>query len=536
MPTINSYQSIFDQIQTPAVNIIPDLNNVNQQINQLQASAGQNAFGSLTGAHTKFHPMIIGFIVPDVPIIYRAIVQLQTEIAQVKGGKGGSQVNGVQVPGNKPGKQPQQKTSFDQSDMRSLIAQNYQSITGRPITETQMALFVAQMTVECGQNASAQTWTCNNFNLGNVHAGGQSGTPVVLTGGAQPRGPSVPGKPPNGGSYYAGFDWNPVSGQPANGPNGVRSWYPTYYKSYDSLENAVTGHMADLAKNWPSTFTAGTPEEYNNALLNGVKGPYYTMPVGDYLGGIQKGYAATFNHPPIIPLDAVDVSSAPNASNNQIPPVMNLGDVTGSGTNTDDTRLGRDISPSDARQEIAQKQINSLIQQIGAFRNTPPLLMLINPRSVNRSYERTVDSGTKGRQGPIVNMWTERPGVFSSRGVTAAHYALNGSGQGGLTQSNRIYSLSYLNLLSLVRLYRNNAVIFSGNDAADSGSLGVPIGTMSLYIYYDEKMYIGSFDSFSVEDTVDNPYNFPYTFDFTVRYEIDTKQVNELNIRATVAR
>jgi len=113
--------------------------------------------------------------------------------------------------------------------------------------------------------------------------------------------------------------------------------------------------------------------------------------------------------------------------------------------------------------------------------------------------------------------------TISCSGVTAGQYVFNIFGQGGLSQLNRVQSISYQNLLSLVMTYKNNGVIYERNVP---GSVGTPVLAVSLFIYYDDKVYIGSFDSFTVEDDANQPYNLSYSFRFTVRYEIDVNSLS----------
>jgi len=120
----------------------------------------------------------------------------------------------------------------------------------------------------------------------------------------------------------------------------------------------------------------------------------------------------------------------------------------------------------------------------------------------------------KGRYGNIVHLWLEKPVTISASGVTAGQYIVDAEGNGGLTNVNRIHSVSYQNLLSLFFLYKNNGVIF-GSSKADRG---IPILSCSLYIYYDQRLYVGSFDDFGIQDSGDKPHNMAYNFKFTVRY------------------
>jgi len=183
-------------------------------------------------------------------------------------------------------------------------------------------------------------------------------------------------------------------------------------------------------------------------------------------------------------------------------------------------RLKKNVRAADGkRQVIAKAQVDALRAQIEAISWIPPLLMLVNPREFSRNYEQAIDNSPKGRFGHIVHSWLERPMKITASGVTAAQYVIDGGGGGGLTAERRVHSLSYHNLMSLLMTYKNNGVIFAGVEA--KAERGIPVATFSLYIYYDNHIYIGSFDDFAIDDRADQPYNMGYSFKFNVRYDMD---------------
>jgi hypothetical protein len=186
--------------------------------------------------------------------------------------------------------------------------------------------------------------------------------------------------------------------------------------------------------------------------------------------------------------------------------------------------LGRNIQVSTGpRLQIAQAQTDELRDQIRRAKAVPALAMLVNPSSFDRSYESVADP-VKVRRGYAVHIWNERPMTVSCSGTTAAQYAFRSDGVGGLTHFNRLHSASYKNLLSLVSLYKNNGHIFRGAPNQDPSNRGTMTLAMSVYIYYDEKMYVGSFDDFSVSDNAEKPHTLSYDFKFTCRYEVDLPQ------------
>ena len=85
----------------------------------------------------------------------------------------------------------------------------------------------------------------------------------------------------------------------------------------------------------------------------------------------------------------------------------------------------------------------------------------------------------------------------------------------------RNFSLSYENLLSLYLIYRNNGALWipDYSDARDAQTVKpnhmATVG--SVYLYYDNVLYIGSFDSFQLSEDDTAPFTLSYSFDFTVR-------------------
>lgn len=196
-------------------------------------------------------------------------------------------------------------------------------------------------------------------------------------------------------------------------------------------------------------------------------------------------------------------------------------------------RTGRNIRVSDARLAVVMKQVRELQLQIDAARAVPGLLMLVNPSEFQRSYEPSVDA-PKTRSGHVVHSWLEKPASISCKGVTAAQFAIDASGTGGLSQSHRIHSVSYRNLLSLISLYRNNGQLFTGQSAEQSQS-GVPTIQMSVFVYYDGHVYLGSFDDLQVTDSADKPFNMSYSWKFSVRYDFDVSSVTDDLIERALA-
>jgi hypothetical protein len=79
----------------------------------------------------------------------------------------------------------------------------------------------------------------------------------------------------------------------------------------------------------------------------------------------------------------------------------------------------------------------------------------------------------------------------------------------------RNFSKGYQNFLSLYLLYRNNAGLYLPDLGVEKRLNLSVVGT--VYIYYDNILYLGSFDSFNVTEDDTKPFTLDYTFEFTVR-------------------
>lgn len=192
-------------------------------------------------------------------------------------------------------------------------------------------------------------------------------------------------------------------------------------------------------------------------------------------------------------------------------------------------RSNRDLNQSDlgkalsAQQRAMQRALQITLDQMAA---TPPLRMLINPASFKVAEEKVISEGNWGRNGMVVEHWGEAQPKISASGKVAGFFAMDAAGttlgspgnSPGLTRMARNFSAGYQNFLSLYLLYRNNGAAWL-NDFADPAVSKPNNLTVvgSIYIYYDNTLYIGSFDSFNVSEAEDKPFSLEYDFEFTVR-------------------
>jgi hypothetical protein len=189
-------------------------------------------------------------------------------------------------------------------------------------------------------------------------------------------------------------------------------------------------------------------------------------------------------------------------------------------TDLNQTDLGKRFLQA---QERETKRTAVLLDKM---QRTPPLRLLVNPISFKVSSEKIVTDGSWTRNGPIVEHWGEQLDKIEANGKVAAFLAIdanspdiNFEGGPGLTRVARQYSASYQNFLALYLLYRSNGHLFTaGLDNADTQGFFSRLSLIgSIYIYYDNTLYIGSFDSFNITENDTAPYSLEYNFAFTAR-------------------
>lgn len=206
-----------------------------------------------------------------------------------------------------------------------------------------------------------------------------------------------------------------------------------------------------------------------------------------------------------------------------------------------DKAADKNLNESELGQKLQGAQrayIKALQISLEQMARTPPLKLLVNPVSFHPTEEKVIADGTFGRNGPIVEHWGEAQMKISASGRLAGFYSLEtganpagSAGNGpGLTRTARNFSESYQNFLSMYLLYRNNAGIwlentFAGEKYPKANNLAM-VG--SIYIYYDNVLYLGSFDSFNVNESDDKPFSLEYDFAFTVRAKFELDQIPDI--------
>ncbi len=503
-------------------------------------------YGSVTGAKTPLKPFIVGFIPPDVQVNFVAFAQDRNLMGTVggKATKTQSTVPGQSAAGGKnvfglpssPTELPKTETVISQKALGNSIYNNLKQ-RGFPEQDAKRLtpLLVGQANSELAKNSQGDFVT-NCFNIGNVHSRG----------------------PGQGGYYYRSQDTYGNSEEIVkSGRAKAGDKYDTYFIGAPTLDEGVD-RWVGATLGWKEVRNAQNGMDMARALRpdlfpesrGGNNGPYFTAGKSEddpaflnYARGVQAGadlYRARNPDFSVADPNGVlsgggnEVPATAVAADGAVPPnrasIMTGGDITT--LEEDDPiagRTGRNIRPTrDARAAMVSKQVQDLLDQIAVVASTPSLYLLVSPQSFVRGYEHTVDA-PKARRRHVVHTWLEKPMNIQCKGVSAAQYIFDSQGAGGLTHQKRVHSLSYRNLMSLVRIYKNNGWLFS-RDSAGPGNEGIRQIAMSVFIYFDGHVYIGSFDDFSVTDTAEKPYNLEYSFKFTVRYDIEASSITDADI------
>ena len=177
--------------------------------------------------------------------------------------------------------------------------------------------------------------------------------------------------------------------------------------------------------------------------------------------------------------------------------------------------------------------VNKLAQKPMFFEldiNEPPpiLTLLINPSDFIQSFsKRVVQSRTRAtsrdRGAYIYQFNFDELDTMTCSGTSAMFY-----GKKGLTNAVRSDTLGYKNLKSLVEVYRNNGRnyvnrIYKQAPTLETGGDGLIDSVGRVIIAYDDVVYRGSFDSFTVSDSNTTPYNLKFSFQFTVSERVDVR-------------
>jgi hypothetical protein len=349
---------------------------------------------------------------------------------------------------------------------------------------------------------------------------------------------------------YAQFEYSPAERQ--------LFWMEKFFKG--RAKGKTSGQLKRVAFGgfnnpdhslWHGTAKAQAPDfkEYKNAELqrNAYQKNKGVDKVPDREGGpVPKGYitiadleAAVAQHKldPYV-LDGIQKARARMGMGPQ-PPMPIVEDAytanawvgkgakdANSASKTTAQLANKDLNTSELGKQLRSKQeaqIAATQEALDAMANTPPLRMMVNPQSFRVSSEKLISEGNWGRNGPIIEVWGDQQDKIEGSGKIAAFYSVDASSeapswQAPLSRTARQFSASYQNFLSLFMLYKNNGGVWLPDYFSEGKSHAKNLSVVgSVYLYFDNILYIGSFDSLSVNETDTAPFTLEYSFSFTVR-------------------
>jgi len=155
--------------------------------------------------------------------------------------------------------------------------------------------------------------------------------------------------------------------------------------------------------------------------------------------------------------------------------------------------------------------------------NPPPqLIILINPESLDIKFtpkvvENRVRWTNQKDSSYIFQVHHDELDILSASGQSAMFYT-----DKGLTSTERKKTLGWENIQQLLAIYRNNGMIFNRKPGQRGTNVLESVGR--VLITYDEILYVGFFESFSLNEAAEKPFNLNFSFDFKVTKHFDSKQ------------
>jgi len=137
--------------------------------------------------------------------------------------------------------------------------------------------------------------------------------------------------------------------------------------------------------------------------------------------------------------------------------------------------------------------------------------MLINPESMNHGKTNTANFSYT-RRGYVTQLWGPGQDTLTATGKTAMFL----SPEEGLATIYAKKSFGFLNFMALFNAYRNNGyrLIDPSNPLIDE--IRVISVIQGVEIYYDGQIYLGHFNTFTMDETADNPFILSYNFEFVI--------------------
>lgn len=161
-----------------------------------------------------------------------------------------------------------------------------------------------------------------------------------------------------------------------------------------------------------------------------------------------------------------------------------------------------------------------IAMQLKAILSTPPLILLINPASLQMAYSKMQQYTDRTRFGYVFQAWGEEQPKLSISARCGAFY----SGGRGVQFASRRDSASWQNLMTAFHFYKNNGYV---HDTVGKSNAHHFVGVLS--IHYDQWVYYGNMESFSytLEDA-NQLGGVTFEMEFTVSAMVDTSKAGSV--------
>ena len=151
--------------------------------------------------------------------------------------------------------------------------------------------------------------------------------------------------------------------------------------------------------------------------------------------------------------------------------------------------------------------------------------LLINPTDIQVG-QSFLSSNSYTRQAWVSSLWGTQQVTIACSGKAAAFFVgTNVKYQdkvfpSGLSTANRRESLGFINLLSLISLYKNNGSYFlegNKNYSLFGGTTSRVVNVMdSILLSYDGSEFVGSFNAFTLDEDPTKPFSLSFNFEYVV--------------------
>lgn len=146
------------------------------------------------------------------------------------------------------------------------------------------------------------------------------------------------------------------------------------------------------------------------------------------------------------------------------------------------------------------------------------LVLFVNPKDLVIGQQQ-IASTTYTRRGWVTGVWGNQQATLSASGTSSGFYFIYNK-KGGITNRYRRGSPGFINLMDVIGLFKNNGWYFldgTKNPTLFRDGTSRVISVMdSIKIEYDGSTYIGSFNTFTLNDVAASPYKMDYSFEFIV--------------------